>query len=335
MACETLSYEQLVHPLSLEASGGAAEADASAKLAHELAQQSLAEQSEQDAQLARSLATLGSGVDQSLSRAHQQQQGPRTSASGGMLHVAAEIHEWEVDMLVDTGAEMSVISEQLASQLGLLAHLDRSRQGIANGVGQAKILGHVSNVPVKLGHVEFALTFSVLEMQRSSLLLLGLDQLRTYRCLVDLEKDRLVFGGHGGVEVPFVSTPQGGPTAPLDAVLIQARRAVDLFRHRDPDCARSAIHTLSQVLRNIKNHPAEGKYRRLKGTNSRIQQEVLAHPEAVELLRAAGFIQDGQDLVLPMGTPLNAVQKLTMDNGVLAWHVRRADDPDVELDSHA
>jgi len=36
------------------------------------------------------------------------------------------------------------------------------------------------------------------------LLLLGLDLMRRYKCIVDLERDVLIFGGHGGVEVTML-----------------------------------------------------------------------------------------------------------------------------------
>ena len=50
----------------------------------------------------------------------------------------------------------------------------------------------------------FALDFSVLEIQ-DQLLLLGLNQLRRFRCIIDLEQNVLVFGGAGGVQVPFLA----------------------------------------------------------------------------------------------------------------------------------
>lgn len=273
----------------------------------------------QDAALARSLAAAGSGIDQALSRlpgasSLHQFPGPEP-INAAMLHVAAEIGESEVEMLVDTGAQMSVISEPLANQLGLLSRLDRSRPGIANGVGQAKIIGHVYDVPVKLGHVEFALNFSVLQMQQP-LLLLGLDQMSHYRCLVDLDRRCLVFGGHGGVDVPFVSSVSGSVTSPMDAVLAQAYRAVELLKARLPVHAHTTLETLGTLLRNISRHPTDLKYRRLKGSNERLQRQVLAHPEVVELLRLVGFAGLGEDMVLSLGTPLKAIEKLTMIGGL-------------------
>merc|ERR1712241_9469 len=137
-------------------------------------------------------------------------------------------------MLVDTGAEMSVISESLARQLDLLDRLDRRYRGTARGVGSANILGKVFDIPVKLDHVEFELTFSVLQLDRCELIL-GLDLMRRFKCVVDLEKHSLVCGGAGGVEVPFLASTRGGV---VSAVLAQGHRAAELLQARDPLAAR-------------------------------------------------------------------------------------------------
>jgi len=124
----------------------------------------------------------------------------------GMLYVACEIGGITLEMMIDTGAQTSVISAPLMQQLRLTGHLDSSQQGIATGVGQARILGKLRGVPVKMGHVEFKLDFSVIEMNEN-LFMLGLDQMRKCKCIVDLENRNLVFGGTGGIEVPFLRDP--------------------------------------------------------------------------------------------------------------------------------
>lgn len=115
-----------------------------------------------------------------------------------------------VEMMVDTGAESSVISMSLARELGLANNIDRREQGVAAGVGRAKIVGKIHNAIVTLGQVEFRMEFIVLDIS-DKLLLLGLDQMRKYKCIVNLEKDCLVFGGNGGVEVQMLP-PERQPT---------------------------------------------------------------------------------------------------------------------------
>lgn len=128
---------------------------------------------------------------------------PPPPDNDSLVYVACEIANTAVEMMVDTGAQSSVISMPLVRRLRLETHLDSRYQGVASGVGTARILGKLRGVPVKLGHVEFALDFSVLGVD-DPLLLLGIDQLRRFRCIVDLDKQLLIFGGSGGVEVPFL-----------------------------------------------------------------------------------------------------------------------------------
>lgn len=113
-----------------------------------------------------------------------------------------------VEMMVDTGAQSSVISYSLAQKLNLTNRLDRSHQGVAAGVGKARIMGKLRNISCIMGHVEFAMDFIVLDVQDQLLLLLGLDQMRKYKCIVDLERNLLIFGGIGGVEVTLLPAGQ-------------------------------------------------------------------------------------------------------------------------------
>mmetsp|Transcript_37841 Transcript_37841/g.55724 ORF Transcript_37841/g.55724 Transcript_37841/m.55724 type:complete len:286 (+) Transcript_37841:67-924(+) len=120
-----------------------------------------------------------------------------------MCNVPCVIGEICVEMMVDSGAQSSVISLPLARQLGLGSRIDTRERGVAAGVGTASITGKIRNVICYLGEVEFDLDFIVLDVN-DRLLLLGLDLLRRYKCIIDLENERLVFGGSGGVAVPMM-----------------------------------------------------------------------------------------------------------------------------------
>lgn len=74
--------------------------------------------------------------------------------------------------------------------------------------------------------------------------------------------------------------------------------------------ASVAVDTVRRAMKHVLEQPTQDKFRRLKASNSRVQKEILAFPEAVELLRLAGFVRDGEDLVLPPTAPLQALREL-------------------------
>lgn len=122
-----------------------------------------------------------------------------------MLYVACEVEGRLVEMLVDSGASSSAISKGEMKRLNLHDKLNTRFAGKAVGCGSANVLGIVENVIVSIGHAEFRLFFLVLDTE-NPLLILGLDQMRKFKCLIDLEENKLVFGGKGGVEVQFLPT---------------------------------------------------------------------------------------------------------------------------------
>ena len=116
-----------------------------------------------------------------------------------MCLIPCKIGNITVEVPVDTGAQSSIISAPLVSQLGLSNRLDRHYQGVAVEVGCAKISGRIRNVVCAFGngHVEFLMDFFVLDIAEL-LVIIGLDQLRKYKCLIDVGSGQLIFGGTGG-----------------------------------------------------------------------------------------------------------------------------------------
>jgi len=80
-----------------------------------------------------------------------------TGVDGGMVLVECRFGDAAaVEMMVDSGAQHSVISAPLARRLGLMNRLDRSEQGVAAGVGRARIIGKLRSVAIYLKNVESA-----------------------------------------------------------------------------------------------------------------------------------------------------------------------------------
>mgnify|MGYP003332059308 CR=1 FL=1 len=81
-------------------------------------------------------------------------------------------------MMIDTGANASIMSRQVAQQLGIMGTLDRSYAGTCGGIGSAQMLGRVSGLGVTLGELTVEMDFMVLDatqMPSKGLILLGLD----------------------------------------------------------------------------------------------------------------------------------------------------------------
>mmetsp|Transcript_35895 Transcript_35895/g.99519 ORF Transcript_35895/g.99519 Transcript_35895/m.99519 type:complete len:245 (-) Transcript_35895:3-737(-) len=133
---------------------------------------------------------------------------PPSEDMDNMIHVASEIVGWPVDLMVDTGAQLSIMTLPLVQRLGMTSRIDQSEMGVASGVGTALIIGRLRAVPVRMGKVEIAMDFGVLHI-KDSFAMLGMDQMQRFKCILDLDKRAIRFGGDlRGVEVPFMA-PRG------------------------------------------------------------------------------------------------------------------------------
>ena len=68
-----------------------------------------------------------------------------------MLFINLEINKEKITGLVDTGAQTTIISENLAKKCGLFNLCDTRYSGIAKGVGTSKILGVIHAANLKIG----------------------------------------------------------------------------------------------------------------------------------------------------------------------------------------
>lgn len=133
---------------------------------------------------------------------------PSPMAGNDLIFVKAETNGGTFEMVIDTGSQITVMSEPMMKKLRLEDRLDRSRSGVAKGAGSANILGDIRKQKIKIHNLDLVFDFTVVQMG-VPLLLLGMDNLRKYRCIVDLDRYCVVFGGCGGVEIPLVQYARG------------------------------------------------------------------------------------------------------------------------------
>ncbi|KAK3152419.1 hypothetical protein QOZ80_2BG0158640 [Eleusine coracana subsp. coracana] len=140
------------------------------------------------------------GIDENWEAALEHN--PEGFARVVMLYVDMEVNGVPLKAFVDSGAQSTIISKSCAERCGLLRLLDQRYRGIAVGVGQSEILGRIHVAPIKIGHLFYPCSFTVLDAPNMEFLF-GLDMLRKHQCMIDL-KDNVLRVGGGEVSVPFL-----------------------------------------------------------------------------------------------------------------------------------
>jgi len=103
------------------------------------------------------------------------------------LHLHVEISNCVVEGLVDTGTSMSVLVAAVVKELGIM-HLVTGNESYKTALGViTRALGRVDEIQVKIGGIQCAMTFMVVDMDGYDVLL-GLDFLMKIGAVVDVER---------------------------------------------------------------------------------------------------------------------------------------------------
>eukprot|EP00271_Cylindrocystis_brebissonii_P000653 TRINITY_DN10794_c0_g1_i1.p1 TRINITY_DN10794_c0_g1~~TRINITY_DN10794_c0_g1_i1.p1 ORF type:complete len:459 (-),score=130.26 TRINITY_DN10794_c0_g1_i1:499-1875(-) len=119
-----------------------------------------------------------------------------------MLYVMMEVNNISISAFIDSGAQMSIMSQACAERCGVMRLCDERYKGFAMGVGKDRIIGRIHNVQLKIGPNFYMCGITVLETAKLDFIF-GLDMLKRHQCSIDL-KDNVLRIGTDDCAVPFI-----------------------------------------------------------------------------------------------------------------------------------
>lgn len=121
------------------------------------------------------------------------------------LQIPCEINGFIIPAIVDTGAQVTVMSESCAKRCRINNQIDGRYSGKAVGIGSSDITGRIHDLSMRVGPVSYQNKVSILRESRVDLII-GLDFLKRFGAEINLEQRILKLKVQGKVvRISFIS----------------------------------------------------------------------------------------------------------------------------------
>jgi hypothetical protein len=212
-----------------------------------------------------------------------------------LLHILVEINRFQYACILDTGAQLSVMSLRTAQTLKIDHLIDKTFSGVAKGVGSANILGNIFNVKAKINQSEFHINFKVIEHDEH-LVLLGLDFLLSKCDSINLKNHSININSKpiqflNEMEIQNYKVPINVQQEQFRKLL---RESYDCIPYQQKSKTTEA---LAKIISNIIQNPYEDKYKSINLNSKYFQENILPFNGCIKLLQTLGFTFNDKNMV--------------------------------------
>lgn len=219
-----------------------------------------------------------------------------------LLYIKGEYNNVGFKIIMDSGAQMCIMSHHMANRLGIFHLIDKNYAGMAHGIGTQKILGCIMGLKIKLGNgMVIPINFKVLETNIDKwLMIFGLDFLYGHQCKIDFSDKSLTVDN---IKVRLLNEKEVNDYKnPVDVMRETVRNNYSHMINGIPNDQRdNIISIIKKIANNITANPTTDKYKTIDTKSKLFQNSIAKYPECVDFMKDLGFVPDGEKLKFTNG----------------------------------
>lgn len=214
-----------------------------------------------------------------------------------LVYMKAEYNDIAFKVMIDSGAQTSVMSKYMADFLGMGHLIDTRMAGVAKGVGTTKILGCIYGCNIKINDNMFVpINIKILDNDFDKhLVLLGLDFLYSHGCVFDFKNRSLKINEQ---TVQFMNEIEVNEYKdPFNIRKENIKKQFNEMISKIPFSQKAnVIEMLKKIINNIINNPNDEKYKSINTESSTFKESLAKYQECIAFMKKIGFtvMSDGK-----------------------------------------
>lgn len=227
-----------------------------------------------------------------------------------LVYLKAEYNDIAFKIMIDSGAQVSIMSESMMKTLELEHYLDKRTQGVAHGVGTSKILGSIIGCNLKLNNKFYLpVNFKVIENSDPNIVLLGVDFLYTYNCMFNF-KDKVI--EMNDIKLKFLDEfDKKNLSVPYNCKKEKIKLSYNnLIERLNYNEKMKYTNILLKIVNNILCNPTDDKYKKVNLESKLINENISESnkTEFISFMNKIGFTVSSDKKILRFTEPTNSLQ---------------------------